>query len=626
MNELLSVFFLHFHFSSIATFGNSNMLLVFFISLQILQCTRRKLYCIFLTLLILSILSTKVVVKLYDDTSMTIYENGQSLLYEKHQSTNNAKFTHENDQQILDNHQDLPTTTGDNHGPYECSQTMSESSQTVSRSSQAQSRSSQAPSRSSQALSRSSQAWSESNQVPSESNQALSESSKVPSQAPSGSSHAQSGSSQALSQDKSSQTQSESDQLLDQSVHQNHQRALTGFALCLSYWEQQTNSLLNMWSFQKWAKQSGNLSVVEPFARNSILGFPRVSSQLNELAHELRFRDYFDLEYWTNETAKQGIPPMVTWDTFTRHASRKVVVVILVYEVPPGGVYVNDDLKNHTECNLELKRFYNFTKTLLDCFHFEVIKTVCFASYTMKQRKLYPKLEKFNSYLTDDNQTNLTYWFSFWRGVQVDRITINHKAIGRGREENGLAMARPSPKIIEDSKRYVKTVLKIDSNKYTAVAFRTNSRKSAMVRVLRMSRDAILTHFLKCASNISLVLKELNTNHSFLSIDLGRFGDLASGKYFDYDSNKTFDGKGTKVFQTALNAVYGNKTVDEYHNDFIRAANGIEDSGYIGAMQKTIAENAKCLVVMGGRSTFQRSMIQHHQSTSNCVKYLCYPK
>ena len=396
-------------------------------------------------------------------------------------------------------------------------------------------------------------------------------------------------------------------------------------ALCLSYWEQQTNALLNMWSFQKWANQSGNLNVVEPFAVNSVLGFPSEVLYNLDFSNALHFRDYFDLEHWTEETAKYGIPPLVSWDMFIGHASRKVVVVILVYEVPPGGVYINDDLKKHRECNNELKRFKRSTQSILDHFDFKVIKIVCFASYATNERHLYPTLEEFNSYIIDHDYDDVTLWFSFWRGVQFDRITIDNQIIQRAYdgEANTLAMARTSLRIIEDSKRYVKTVLKADTNGYTAVAFRTTNRKTAMLSH-GYSRNKILKYFYNCANNISHVLIELEMTYSCLAIDLGKFGDLTSEKYFDYDSNNTFDGKGTKVFQTALNAVYGNKTVDKYHNDFITAANGIEDSGYIGAMQKTIAENAKCLVVIGGHSSFQRSMIQHHKDRSDCVKYICY--
>ena len=81
---------------------------------------------------------------------------------------------------------------------------------------------------------------------------------------------------------------------------------------------------------------------------------------------------------------------------------------------------------------------------------------------------------------------------------------------------------------------------------------------------------------------------------------MGRFSDLtAAYEYFKINND------GTKLFN-----VYG---------ELIRAANGIEDSGYIGSMQKTIAENAKHLIVVGGKSSFQRSMVATFTKTNqNC--------
>ena len=399
-----------------------------------------------------------------------------------------------------------------------------------------------------------------------------------------------------------------SDQLKDQSVQKPH---LRGFALCYSYYEQQTNALSNMWSFQKWAKESGSLSVVEPFASNSVLEFPkkRGSVQPDELASWLRFRDYFDIDHWTKESAKYGIPPFITWETFIRYSSKKVVLIILTYQKPPSGFYVNEDIKNHAQCNKELEIFNNRTKNFLIHFHFEVIKTVCYASCSR-----HSTLEDFNSHLVvESQQKNLTYWFYSWHGV--GRIKIQSSIIGRG--GSTFAMARPSPRILQDSKNYVKTVLGLDSNKYAAVAFRTQPKKNAM-ESQRKSRNEIMNYFLKCAEGIATVLSETKMNDSILAIDLGRFGDLTALNYYDYD------GKGSVIFQTALDAVYHNKTIAEYHEDFITAANGITDSGYIGAMQKNIAEKAECLIVIGGHSNFQRSMISNHRSTSNCIKYLCY--
>jgi len=113
-----------------------------------------------------------------------------------------------------------------------------------------------------------------------------------------------------------------------------------------------------------------------------------------------------------------------------------------------------------------------------------------------------------------------------------------------------------------------------------------------------------------------------------LSIDLGKFGDWTADRYFNFDEAEKYDGEGTKLFESLVKIVYGNKSIDDYSNDFIRAANGIEDSGYIGAMQKTIAQNAKYLIVVGGKSSFQRSMVINfkakNQKCENCVDFICY--
>jgi len=54
------------------------------------------------------------------------------------------------------------------------------------------------------------------------------------------------------------------------------------------------------------------------------------------------------------------------------------------------------------------------------------------------------------------------------------------------------------------------------------------------------------------------------------------------------DEAEKYHGEGTNLFESLVKIVYGNKSIDDYNNDFIRAANGIEDSGYIEGMQKTI--------------------------------------
>ena len=72
--------------------------------------------------------------------------------------------------------------------------------------------------------------------------------------------------------------------------------------------------------------------------------------------------------------------------------------------------------------------------------------------------------------------------------------------------------------------------------------------------------------------------------------------------------------------------LYGNKTVSEYEEDFVTAANGISDTGYIGTIQKAISLKAKCIVVIGGFSTFQDSLLAEFKENSHCITLLCYGK
>jgi len=56
--------------------------------------------------------------------------------------------------------------------------------------------------------------------------------------------------------------------------------------------------------------------------------------------------------------------------------------------------------------------------------------------------------------------------------------------------------------------------------------------------------------------------------------------------------------------------VYNNSlTMEQWEQSFVQATNGIEDNGYIAAMQRTVLENSKCLVMFGGGSNFQRNLL-----------------
>ena len=410
---------------------------------------------------------------------------------------------------------------------------------------------------------------------------------------------------QRLEEHDSSSIHSVTDDIED--VKYSHSR----FVLCDSYWEQQTNALINMWSFQKWAHKSGNLKVVEPFAVESVLEFPGSSHQLN---NTLRLRDYFDLDYWTKETAKLDIEPLVTWESFVKYASRKVIVALPAYGAAPGGIFVDDEINKCQGCKSAMEKFNSNTNSLFKSLHFEVIKTVCFAYYRSKD---YLTLQKFNSYLLSDNET--TVWFGLWQGVASGRVLIRDWTLERTSNglEKVLSMMHPSPRIIADSRNYVKSTLNADFREYTAIIIRSARRYAEMV-LRRHSPKDVINYFTNCVAKLNNVLDKSGSTSYFLGTDIGKFGDRTAYRLDDNDS--------AKLLQQLLQVVYGNKTIDVYQNEFIKAANGVEDRGYLASMQKTISEQAKCLIVMGGFSTFQRSVVLNYRKSSqfNCVKYICY--
>jgi len=250
------------------------------------------------------------------------------------------------------------------------------------------------------------------------------------------------------------------------------------FATCSNYYEQQTNAILNFWSFQKWANVTG-FRVMEPYASWSELGFSERILQDYNFTNALRFRDYFDLDFWTSKTNKyHRIPPMATWDTFNLHSLRRTVVVILIYDVLTIGRYVDNDINKHSDCVKEKNIFYSKHSKLFDRLEIQVVRNVCYAfNYKVHLNDI--TFNQFNSFLLLEN--NINVWFSVWRGIRFDRIPIADLKIllqAHNEEESSiLAMVKPSPRILADSRKFVNTILHADFNGYTTIAFRTLGRK-----------------------------------------------------------------------------------------------------------------------------------------------------
>ena len=179
-------------------------------------------------------------------------------------------------------------------------------------------------------------------------------------------------------------------------------------------------------------------------------------------------------------------------------------------------------------------------------------------------------------------------------------------------------MLDTSKRIKADSLNYIHNILKSKPREYTAVSIRT---------VLRAKHTPKLDHeffFHNCFKKLrQVVISSTNVtgNVLFMSMDLGKFGDIEARLFL---TEKLMSYIKTRIFQI----VYNNSlTMEQWEQSFVQATNSITDNGYIAAMQRTILENSKCLVMFGGRSNFQRSLLLSYKEkhmNKSCIYEVCY--
>ena len=378
---------------------------------------------------------------------------------------------------------------------------------------------------------------------------------------------------------------------------------IKGFVISSSFWEQQVGAALNLWTLSKWAATVG-VYPVEPFIENSNFVLP------NNLSHStssrlLRFRDYFNLELWNGLCSDSKLMPLISWEAFLYTKTKHLIVAV---------VLLDTDRKGDIECNKSLQNFLNSISSFSKELNFIVVQKVCFVFSGDNI-----SVRDFNARLYGDfNPKQVTVWFSLWPGVNAYRI--HFKEVQYWRNSKSMYSIRPSERIIGDSQNYVHNYMRSDFGQYVAVSFRSVKRAKKF-QLAAISQEIPTKFFEMCIKELSEKLESIGSNQKrFLSIDLGRFGDNSATKYMSSD---LID----KILNSAIGTVYKNKTtIQEYERSFITATNGISDDGYIAAVQRTIVENSNCLVLFGGNSNFQRSILINYVANHKnpCIIKVCY--
>ena len=387
-----------------------------------------------------------------------------------------------------------------------------------------------------------------------------------------------------------------------------------GFILVSRYYEQQIGAAINLLSLSKWAKSVGAFPV-EPLVRRSQF-YNHVSEDRRERA--LYFHDYFDFEKWNEMCLNVGAMPLVSWHTFMAHNPKKLILVQDRGQQTSKLAFVNDDVMNETSCKegfpaFEEKIQHYLMQTLNVTM--EIVRRVCISF--IKRPSIH--INDFTDIVYGNlDPSTVVVWFQVWRGIQKNRIKIIESEYTRSLEV--FRMIQSSKRIRDDSRKYIRNILKSDFGKYVAISFRSIQRAKYY---LTKTNENPMIYFNSCISQLQKTVNNISTmGMVFLAQDLGRFGDITEKKYLTKTMITTIE---SKLFQS----VYGGKlTIDKWEQQFVEITGGITESGYIAAMQSELLKNSGCLIMFGGRSNFQRNVLykfqQVHSNNSACIYKVCY--
>ena len=316
---------------------------------------------------------------------------------------------------------------------------------------------------------------------------------------------------------------------------------MKGKILVTLYKEQQIGAAMSLFSLQKCAKTVG-AAVVEPFVQNSTFTLPIVNSQ-QELADHLQFRDYFNFDIWTNMSLEKNVTPLVSWDAFVNQVPKQFIFVMLLKRSykEDRSMYVDSEIVQQAICNANFASFMeNYDFYINHFLKIKLVRTVCLSFY-----KTVMDINNFtNAIYGNFNSSDTMVWFYRWKGFsKTNRARVLQESYHRSPEV--LGMLHTSKKISDDGKNYINKVLRSEPGKYIAISIRT---------VLRAKHTPTINYtsfFHNCIAKLEHFINSLSiTNHTlFMSMDLGRFGDIDANAYTSEELMLYIK---TKIFQIIL--------------------------------------------------------------------------
>jgi len=236
--------------------------------------------------------------------------------------------------------------------------------------------------------------------------------------------------------------------------------------------------------------------------------------------------------------------------------------------------------------------------------------------YCAANKKHYMSLENFASHVFGDKKPNkVTLILVGWLGIRQSRVDVGSRSMFSSAFNPNFTF--PMSGRITQAYQFYKSQY-IGDHKYIGIVFRTH-------HVLYFSPLAgnftnKIKYLLECSKKMGNVLDKVREKWKiFLAYDLGTFGSKAYATRQDMNLAPLRD-------QIFLDTFNGSLKVKEREEMLKQAAGGITDRGFIAQLERTIATNADCIVLLGPHSGFVRSSAALYMSkhtTKRCIISVC---
>lgn len=391
-----------------------------------------------------------------------------------------------------------------------------------------------------------------------------------------------------------------------QEDHQTiHKKA---YILTQSYGGQMTRAMRNMLVQQCWAgflKQ--DTVITEPFSIESqLVHGPILWNKLEKGRHAAaRFGDYYNLTYYNEQSLKHGSAQLIRWETFLASAPRMAVAV----QMPTHscrGVIVKWD------CSFS-KSFKSFVDALKYS-GFNVVRRICLICSSQKP----PKLEDLSKLLFNISR-NISVVMDSWRNYRFTSNWMDIPDYCKMAEQphTSNSFLAPSDLVLQQSSLYIDQFIK--KKNYIGIMLRIE--RFLTVVASGRSQDSVQS----CLNKTITLLEKIRSEDLgvYVTVDIGKFGSGVMQK------------KGgsiaaiTKSVESLFTHLYNTKfSLESWEETFVNVTGGISERGYIAMVQRNIADQADCLILMGGGSFQQTAGFQYLANARNrnrtpCIHTVC---